>query len=200
MRLSKLMAVCVLVLAAASIARADGIDPTVIFDPTYPIPGQLGIGPDAPYLITGSGPFTIPVWGDCTVALMYNPTAFAGAQGCAYFLNELMPPGPISDVYLSFTWMGPDSSAMNCVSGLGGDPYLTSALCPSTINNGDFVTVDFSGGTPVGYGMLFIIGEVGVPAGVSVGVPSYDPNTLVLLVVGMAMLGMFSMRRHARAF
>ncbi|HMD31267.1 MAG TPA: hypothetical protein VKG84_05100, partial [Candidatus Acidoferrales bacterium] len=95
---------------------------------------------------------------------------------------------------LQFTYSGMDGDALVCQS---LDGFLTNNNCPATVNNNQSVSVDFFAGDPIPNRAFFVLGEIGLPTTVQTTVPAYDPNTLVLLAAGIALLGMAAMRRSA---
>ena len=179
-----------LLLAMAAPAWADDIN--IIFDP---MPAELGTF----YLIQSPGTVYDVSWGSCTQSGV--PSALQGDQGCMLFINQLPDNATITQLNLTFT---PNAAlAGQTIMCTNLDAYLNGNDCADAgelMNNGIPVTVSFYGlGVP--NEMAFFIAENGVAyqnlPPVEIEVPTHDPGTLVLLLAGIALLGMCGVRRYA---
>jgi hypothetical protein len=182
------LVVPLLMLALAAPAWADDIN--IIFDPT---PAEQGTF----YLI--QQPFvTYDVsWGSCTQNGV--PSALQGDAACMLFINQTG--APLGNLNLTFTVN--NALAGQTITCTNTDSFLTGNNCTAagTLTLNETVTVNLFGGSAVPDEMAFFIAENGVTLSnlppLTFEVPTHDPNTLVLLVAGVAMLAMCGLRRYA---
>jgi hypothetical protein len=196
-----------LMLALAAPAWADDIN--IIFDPV-----PAGTYNGAFVLLVQGTDYSV-MWGSCdptvnssmmfaTDLLNYiasnNPTN--APTGCMAFINGTG--GPITE--LDLTIMAGSNIGDTSTLCQSLDAYLTNVTCTGVLNMaGDMVTLTFTGGLAIPPSTqnslsTFYLGEIGVdPNAITadVTVPTYDPSTLVLLLAGMTMLGMYGVRRYA---
>jgi len=205
MKLLRFLALPLLVLAMSSPAWADDIN--IIFDPVQGIPFDGG------YLINQQGVNYTVTWGSCdpsvntSLALatdfttfMANNTPAGMKSGCLAFVNGTG--APITEVDLTIVSNGLSNDNETFCQSI--DVYLTNATCTGSLSEGG-VTLTFNGGSSIPpstqtMASMFFIGEIGVDPSLittDVSAPTYDPSTLVLLLVGMTILGMYGMRRYA---
>jgi len=190
MRTFRLLAVLVTLVALASPAWAGSIN--IIFDPPPTLPvGTLDIiGPNM------GSTFSVE-FGSCTTNPAI-PEALQGYAGCLAFLNETG--APITNINLAFTI--PSGSpligqTLNCTS---LDTFLSSNTCSAAgiLAEGQMVSVDFNGGDAIpNYGAFFFAEDSLSLPPLNVSVPAYDPNTLVQLAAGIALMAAFAVRRSA---
>ena len=186
MKLLRFLALPLLVLAMSSPAWADDIN--IIFDPSTPQVGNF-------YLIQDDSTTYEVAWGSCSQNGV--PTALQHDQGCLLFINETGQ--TLTDVTLSFTV----NSALNgqTIACTSTDGSLSGSTCAAagTLVTGNDVTIDLY--TSVLNNSAFFVAENGVDPGdlppLDVQVPTYDPSTLVLMLAGMALLGVCGVRRFA---
>jgi hypothetical protein len=187
----RLLSILTLMLVVAAPAYASGIN--IIFDPP-PAPPQVG----NLYILTGPGPFAVS-FGSCDPSVNPAiPVALQGFAGCMAFLNETGM--PVGDVNLSFV-VPNDSPLIGQTLGCTSlDAFLSSNTCDQigALSAGQTVNFDFLGGMGVPNFSAFFIAEDGalLPP-LDIAVPAYDPNTLVLLGTGIALMAAFAMRRSA---
>jgi len=144
-------------------------------------------------------------WQTCAPGVPGNNANIYNGQGCLYLFNNT--PNTIEELTLSFT--APNNVGVWSGVTCAGDGTFAVLSCPSTIPADGMVTIDFEGGPGVAPYTAFFISEgniytdTGVPADempeTDVLVPTYDPNTIVLLLVGMAMLAMGGIRARRYA-
>jgi len=201
--LKALMVVAVL-LAVASPAWAGGIN-AILDDPTS------SLGTSAYSLAPGtSGPYSIPQWDQCSP---YPPVPggpggepASGYELCLALINNTE--SNITNLMLNIPDSNPDT--FTCiVSGASTGFGCSVSSAPG------MVTLDFVGIPGFQYNTEIYIGVgcaatnaadgctgtgtqdvtgVGLP---TITTPTYDPSTLVLLAVGMAMLAIGGVRRYA---
>ncbi len=175
-----------LLMAMAAPAWADDI--SIIFDPSPPLVGTF-------YLIQTPGLNYEVSWGSCTQNGV--PAALQGDQGCMLFLNETG--APITE--LTLTFMVNSFLAGQTIACSSTDGSLTGDTCAAagTLVLNTMATVELY--TSVPNYSAFFIAENGVVSSdlppLDAQVPTYDPSTLVLLLAGMAMLGVCGVRRYA---
>jgi hypothetical protein len=198
MKLLRLIVVSLVVLFAASSARAD--DPQGVFDPTQTT-SILGFN-----LIFQQGVDYDVSWTSCGIAKLINYNAFHDTTACLYFVN--LTGAPIATFDFSFT--DPGMAIPGPFSCRSADGELSNC---TTSESGDVVTMDFSGGNPIPYTCpiptVFILGldpmggnpitpqEANMDFGAVAGTPTYDPSTLILLASGFGLLGLCGRRRLA---
>lgn len=195
----KLLGVLAVLLALATPASAGGLG--VVFDPTPP-----GGGTNLYYLQT-NGLYSVS-WQPCAIEPsgplpVGSDLLTDGAVACLGFANDTG--AAIASLNLIFTV----SSALNgfTLTCSTPDPYLSNNNCAaysSGLTTGEVVDLSFtatgpSNEVPANYDFYF--GLTGISSSVvppvEIQVPTYDPGTLVLLIVGIAMLGMAGIRRVA---
>ena len=186
----KVLIVSLMMLAVASPAWAGAIN-VILDDPT------LGGGPLAYFLpFNSSNPYNM-VWQTCSGANSpvpsYEPAS--GYQDCLAIVNNTG--FAITNLELTLTVPSGFDSAPCLVS-----DSTTGFGCTSTIAGG-ILTLDFVG-LPGFINNTEIYIGVGLPGedvtGIgnpSASVPTYDPSTLVLVLTGMAVLGICGVRRYA---
>ncbi|HVN10422.1 MAG TPA: hypothetical protein VMV61_15720 [Patescibacteria group bacterium] len=204
-KLLKFLILSLLVLAMSSPAWADDIK--VIFDP---VPASTYYGA---YEINQQGVNYAVSFGSC------NPTANPSISQATTLINYVsandeggtLPSGcmalvnftgaPIMELDLTITGGIPGDTETLCQS---LDSFLVNATCSGSLDAG-MVSVSFNGGNAIPPSTqnsfsVFYLGEIGVdPSMITTGVtaPSYDPSTLVLLLAGMTLLGVYGTRRYA---
>ena len=205
----KVMVLAVVLVAFTSPAWANGLG--IVFDPGPPSPP--GGGTNLYYLETG-GPYTVS-WQTCAVEPSgplppSGPgSGFIGDPACLGFANYTG--NQISTLTLQFTVGGAlDGLTLSCSN---TDSYLATNNCSSyssPLTDGEMVTLVFTGPVNVppvtdfffaavttdSNGNPITIPDFSMPDS-TLTVPAYDPSTLVLLTVGIAMLGMCGIRRYA---
>lgn len=192
--------VLVVVLAVPSPASAGGLG--VIFDP---IP-SLGCGANQDlFCLVNNGAYSFN-WQNCAVepsGVLPTNSPLIGDAACVGVANDTG--GPIASVWLSFT-VTPALNNLQLTCSYA-DPFLSNNNCAvysGGLTTGEQVTLTFTATGPsndVPANTNFYFGLTGIsssnapPAGIQV--PTYDPNTLVLLAVGIAVLAMGGVRRVA---
>jgi len=205
MRVLKYIVAAAIVLMLALPAWADDLQ--VIVDPSPTPPPYF-------YVISGgSAPVSVS-WEPCASGVPAGDPAIYNSAACLYFYNS----GPtIYDLNLTFTvpMTEPsyDLTAFTAITCTIIDSSFAGATCPGSVTPGETVTLSFYGGSGIPTG-FFAIGEndggclatatttcSGVAPGDMPGgaalVPTYDPSTMVLLLVGMSMLAVVGIRRVA---
>jgi len=196
LRATVIMAV---LLAVASPAWANNV--TVILDDPTPTGGG-----GSPYQLTGGGPWDTP-WQSCGNPPVPGYEGASGYSDCLALLNNVPnPSGPggatLTSVLLTLTEVPALAGAtLVCL-----DPEGASNNCGSlpTLSGSGTVTISFTGlDIPSNYEFFIGAGAPGenVPSNLpdaGVQVPTYDPGTLTLLAVGLAMLATGgAVRRYA---
>jgi len=209
MKVLKLCLGMAIVLALAAPAWANNIN--VIFDPTEPAPGG---GTGLYYILPGNNITWSVSWQGCTAAPggvlppMGPGSEFIGDPACLGFANYTG--GDISGLNLTFTVSGAlDGLTLTCSN---TDSYLGNNNCASyssPLVDGQSVTLSFTGPVNVPTLMDFFFAvtttdDQGNPITIpgfsmpdsDLTVPTFDPSTLVLLLAGLGLLGLFGLRRH----
>jgi hypothetical protein len=186
----RLLAILAFALAIASPAWADDIN--IIFDPTPATIGSLN-------LIQQAGTTYSVNWVPCTSPGV--PAGLQGDEGCLLFLNQTG--APITDLSITFVVTAALNGQSFVCTNAPGDTHLSTNTCNGTLQTGETVTAEFSGGQSVGDEMAFFIAENsgGTPLDqlptVDLDIPDFDPSTLTLLATGMALMAAGAIRRMA---
>lgn len=187
-KILRFLALPILAMALAAPAWADDVN--IVFDPT---PAELG----SFYLVQAPGVDYSVAWGSCSQNGV--PSALSGDDACLLFINQTG--APIDELNLTFTvneaLVGQTISCTNTDSSLTGNDCAAAG----TLTLGETVTISLYGGTAIPNESAFFIAENGVDLadmpGMGIDVPTHDPSTLVLLLAGMAVLGICGVRRYA---
>jgi len=201
-KLLRFLILPLLVLAMSSPAWADDLN--IIFDP-----------PDTPvtppsgsfYDLTAGNYIFMLTWVSCSSPGV--PMGFSGDDACMILANDTG--APITQLNILFTVNDALAGLMqtlNCSYPMG-NTFLSSNNCgmvTGDLTSGETVAVSFFDGDYIPPSTdfstsFFYLAETGVPLAdlpvFGVTVPTYDPSTLVLLLAGMTMLGMYGIRRYA---
>lgn len=172
----KFIVLCGIASVLSCAAWADDIH--VVLDPQAPQIGSFNLIQQngTPYQVT---------WGSCTQPGV--PAPLSGETACLLFINQLPANETVPDLTISF--VVPAVMNGQTISCSNTDAFLTNNSCAAagTLSTGEFVTFDFSGGTPIPNESAFFLGEDGV-ALADLGtwnVQVSEPGTLLLLVVGL---------------
>jgi hypothetical protein len=195
MKLLQYLLAIALVCVSAGVAKADPIDfKTGVLDPP-----SL---PSVTYIDNDSTPFAVS-FGACPIDVV--------ADGCFDGFNESNVTFTSLDISFANTTSSSDPTDVTdylngqtptCETSEPGSLF-SSASCSLSPDNTTYV-LDFTGGAGIAPGAFFIITETGpVPSAFQDGMAEVattpEPNSILLLSTGMAMIGLVIVRRRGVA-